>query len=518
MAVDDNARTTLGDYADLIKRRRQYFLSIIPISILLAVFLAYILPASYRSTATILLEPSSIPLEMVKTTPTNYADQQIELVQRRVLTTARLAELIKKVDPYPDRKDLGPIGKARKIVEDTQVEKVDPITLEPLKESDAFSIHYLNSNPELSAVVARQLADLFVNYNRMTRTERASETYNFLLAQSKDLAVSIQQIEQRMAEFKRTHADMLPEDQNRNQSSLLMTQREVDDVEAQVRLAQQRTSQLELDLSQTPRTMVGAVQDPRTQIATLRAELAGAQQKYTPDHPEIKRLNRAIAELSAQVGASAAVGTGVPDNPEYLRVANDLAASRGNLAALRANAYRSRMAIQNYQQKLARAPTVERDYMQLQRDHEIAQGQYADVQKKLRESEYTKAVETEERGERFTMIRTPQAADTPFSPNRLGIILVGLVLGGGLAFGIAAFVDSSDPTVRSARDLLAFAKIATLGAVPIIHNQYDRSQHTRRWSRVAIAYAVALLIVTATVVRSVQHTGSEAARVHSNIQ
>ena len=64
-----------------------YLLTIIPAALLLAVYLAYALPPSYRSSATILLEPSSIPTELVQTTVTSYADQQIELVSRRVLTT-----------------------------------------------------------------------------------------------------------------------------------------------------------------------------------------------------------------------------------------------------------------------------------------------------------------------------------------------------------------------------------------------------------------------------------------------
>ena len=43
----------------------------------------------------------------------------------------------------------------------------------------------------------------------------------------------------------------------------------------------------------------------------------------------------------------------------------------------------------------------------------------------------------------------------PYFPNRLGIILLGAVLGCGIAFGIAAAVDASDPTLRGNADLQA---------------------------------------------------------------
>ena len=158
--------SSLGDYLGVLRRRRIYLLTILPAALLLAVYLAYALPAIYRSSATILLEPSSIPTELVQTTVTSYADQQIELVSRRVLTPENLEPLVKEVDPYPDQPELSARDKALQIVEDTVVERVDPITLEVLKESNAFSIHYHNADPERAAAVAERIADLFLGYNR----------------------------------------------------------------------------------------------------------------------------------------------------------------------------------------------------------------------------------------------------------------------------------------------------------------------------------------------------------------
>ena len=93
MSTND-APGTLGDYIAVLKRRRLLLLIILPASLLLAVFIAFVLPATYRSSATILLEESSIPKELVKTSVTQYADQQIELVQRRVLTADNIEPIV----------------------------------------------------------------------------------------------------------------------------------------------------------------------------------------------------------------------------------------------------------------------------------------------------------------------------------------------------------------------------------------------------------------------------------------
>jgi polysaccharide biosynthesis transport protein len=501
---------SLSDYGALIRRRRVYILAIIPTAALLSIFIAYALPANYRSSATILLEPSTIDPAVRRAPAENYTEQQIELVQRQAMSKDHLVELVHKFDPYPDDKADGPAEKAQMIFEDTTIERVDPVTLLPLQDSNAFSIHYNNPDPARAAAVAQRLADLFLHYNQETRAERASEAYEFLSAQSKQLDQSIRELEQRRADFKRAHANQLPDEQNRSQDSLDRTRRDVDVIEGEIRVAEQKQSLLTVQLSQVPPTLVGAVQDSLTQLATLKAQLADAQQKYTASHPDIKRLQRAIADLSAQIGAGGGPQAVKPDNPEYLRIASELASAQQELSALRTNAGSAHARIQDYETRLERSPTVERDYLQLERDYQVAQQQFQDVQKKLQEAEYNKAVESEQHGDRFTLIHTPRPNAKVFSPNRLGIILLGIVLGTALAGGLAAFADSSDPTVRSARDLLELPGIARIGAVPILFNKADQRRIARRWGVAVIAYAVATLLVAATVIQATRH-GQEAA-------
>jgi hypothetical protein len=83
-------------------------------------------------------------------------------------------------------------------------------------------------------------------------------------------------------------------------------------------------------------------------------------------------------------------------------------------------------------------------------------------------------------------------------------------LGAAVAGGLAALADSSDPTVRSARDLLELPGVARIGAVPILFNKADQRRIARRWGVVLIAYAVATVFVAVTVIQATRH-GQEAA-------
>jgi polysaccharide biosynthesis transport protein len=489
---------TLGAYAAVLRRRWLILATIIPSSILIAVFLAYTLPPSYRSSATILLEPSSIPSELIQTTVISYADQRIELVQRTVMTPERLTSVVEKVDPYPALK-ASTREKARMIIDNTTIEKVDPVTLEAATESPAFTIHYDNADRQTAIAINKQIAELFLNYNRETRTAQAREAYNFLSAKSKELTSYVGDIEKRIADFKAKYGDALPESRIRNEQSLDRVQRDIDAADVQVRMLEQQESLLALQLKGISPTIVASGADIPTQLGALRAELAAAQQKYTADHPDVKRLKLAIAALAEQAKLAGSPQV-VPDNPDYLRVSTELQSLRGNLAAWRSTAARARAQLANYERRLSNTPGVERDYAQLERDRALAQEQLIGIRNKLQAAGVAQTLEAEAKGERYTLIREASAGSEPYSPNRLGIILLSIVVGGAIAAGLAAFRESADPSVRNANDVAELSDLAVIGAIPKLLTPADRRRQHALLGSLAGAYLAAIAIVVVAVI------------------
>jgi len=502
-AMDKGERVkSLGDYVEVLRRRWIYPAVIIPLGVFVAVVLAFMLPTLYRSSATILLEPSSIPADMVRTTVTSYADLQIDLVRRAALSHSRLTALVKEIDPYPGLKDLTPEDKAGMVSDSTWIERVDPITLEPLAESTAFSIHYDNPDPKIAQKVSIRLAELFLTYNREVRTAQAAQTYEFLKAKSEELAATVDQLSGQIADFKQKHQAALPEDELDNRSALERTRRDLDNVESQARLAEQREAVLAVQLSQLNATLVGAATDTRSDLATLRAELAAAQQRYSPDHPDIKRLRRAIETLVAQGATESAAPVANADNPEYLQVAAELEAARRDVAALRAQAGRARAEIGGYQHRIQLAPSLEREYLQLVRDRDMTIGQLESARKMMRDAEMAQRLESEQKGERYTLIRRPQIPESPVSPNRLGILLLGIVLSTALAFGLAAIVDVVDPSVRTTQDIADLMEVPIVGTIPVMRNATDQQHLRSRVLKLAVVGGIGTLAVVLTVLRA----------------
>jgi polysaccharide biosynthesis transport protein len=489
---------TLGDYFDVVRRRWIYPATVLPAAILIAVYLAYTLTPIYRSSGTILLEDSSIPADMVRTTVTT----RIDVAQRIVLTQENMAALVESLDPYPTL-DMGTNAKARELLENIAVERVDPITLQPADPSNAFSVHFYHPSPDVARAVADRLIEMFLNYGRETRAQGAADTHGFLLAQSRHVLEEVAELESRLADFRTQYTDAMPDAQARNQQSLERLVRELDTVEQQIRTAEERRRLFELQLTQINPYLFDPDGDWQAELASLRAQLAEARQRYTEEHPTVRRLRRSIDGMSARAEASSGADRTAPaDNPNYIQVASQLETVRAELSALRATASRARQQIQSYEDSLVIAPEVERQYRQLARDYETAQARYREIESALREASLAQALETEERGERLTLLRAPGRPSTPDSPNRLGIILLGFVLGSALGGGLAAFTESSDPTIRSARDLTDITEIKPLGAVPVILNGQDRRRRALAWAAASVVLVVAVMFVSATVTQA----------------
>jgi succinoglycan biosynthesis transport protein ExoP len=500
---------SLTDYKGLLRRRRRYLFTIIPASLLIAVFVAYVLPPKYRASGTIMLEDSSLPQNVVATQVTQEDDnaeraaQQLELLRRKVMTKESLLEIVKQMDPYPNLREMTPSQKANQLLEDSSIERVDPLTFQPIEQSKAFSLHYLNPDAELAAAVDQKLVDLFVTFNRRMRAEASRDAYQFLEAQAKQLEQEMDTQERKLAQFKAKYGDALPEAEGRNLAGEDRTRRDLDTLQHDIIQAEQQEAQFQVQLNSISPSLVGAVGDWNKELAKARGELAEAEQKYTPEHPDVKRLRRAVADLVAKgAGAGGARNGAAADNPEYLAIQSQLTGVRRQLTSLHAQEAQARGALGLFEKNLATAPNVEREYTQLSREHENLQNSYADLQNKMKNAALAQTLETEARGERFTLLRAAVAPTKPFSPNRLGIILLGAVLGCGIAFGIAVAVDASDPTLRGNNDLQMIMQTSAIGSIPKLLNPKDLRRQRLVWGSAIAGFTVAAVFVAATVLSS----------------
>jgi capsular polysaccharide biosynthesis protein len=124
---------------------------------------------------------------------------------------------------------------------------------------------------------------------------------------------------------------------------------------------------------------------------------------------------------------------------------------------------------------------------------------YASLLAKREDARIAASLERQRAHEQFKVVSRAQVPTAPVSPNRPAIVLVGLVLGVGLALGLLAFHEVRDSAIRAESEVLTTLGIPVLAMVPVVTTATDRRRARRR--KVTLSAAAALVLVVVTVMR-----------------
>jgi succinoglycan biosynthesis transport protein ExoP len=532
-------------------------------SILAAIFW----PASYSATGTILIEQQELPIDLVRSTVSTYATQRIQIISQRVMTTEELMGIIQRYNLYPELRKSKPreeiIATMRRAVNLQMIsaDVIDPRSGSPTKATIAFSITYSNRSPQLAAEVANELVSLYLQQNIEAREKSSRDAVTFISGESARLDADINQIQGELAAFKSKHANELPElsqlnltGVNQMQDQLLETDARLQSISQQLLFLDSQLAQINptaqvytssgervqspADLLKSLRSQYArdsalytpnhpdvirlkrqianleasvdadksgaTLNDYRRQLEDTKTQLADALHRYSPDYPDVVQLQRLVDSLQAQVDAQSLKASKDPkssapdadteearvnaDNPAYVQ----LRAQRQGLTIDRKNLEERRVALQEkqneYQQRLARTPAVEREYTEILRRLNSAQAQYGQLRAKQMEADVAENLETERKGEHFTLIEPPIAPEEPTSPNRGLIILFGLVAALGSALGVVILLETLDGSIRGRQQLQALISVPPLAVIPIMLTHDDLV--LRRRHRLYALYSV----------------------------
>jgi uncharacterized protein involved in exopolysaccharide biosynthesis len=180
---------------------------------------------------------------------------------------------------------------------------------------------------------------------------------------------------------------------------------------------------------------------------------------------------RRVEELQEQLKNAPAnpatpVSSEQPDNPAYIQIQAGREAARTERASLMEQQMQLRARLAELEQRSAATPMIERDYTALMSDLVSAQKKHAEVQQKQMEAQLGENLETERKGERFTLIEPPLEPQKPVSPNRLLILVMGVLLSIGTALGLMWLLEALDTRIRSRDDIIALLNVPPLAVIP----------------------------------------------------
>ncbi len=435
---------------------------IIPPFIVLAIAgiaTAFLLPATYRSTATLLVESQELPNDMVTPTSGAVVDQRIAKIRQQVLSRGDLISLIEQNDLYQEERRRRPLSE---IVEDmreaTSVESVSSAGAAPAGGSNtvAFQMAFNYRDPVKAQAVMQSFVGRFLEIDTSNLEEQTSNTVSFLQDQATKLQGQISQLEGQIRSIK-------------SQNGLAISaagapiMADSSGYEGQAAALEAQNRQLMLTTRR--------VKDPK--VAAAEQNLAVVRSTFSETHPDVVRAKQQLAELKALEKSEG-------PSTDIAMIQTQIQANNAQIAAL--NRARTENAARATAQMAssARGPAVMEQVMQLDSRANQLRSQYQDVSASLLRAQNTARMARERRGDRLTVVEPPAVPDTPVWPNRPVIMLAGV--GGGLALGLllALILEFVLRPIRGV-DQVESIGIDTLAVVPTF--KIDRGGFFSRFRR-----------------------------------
>jgi hypothetical protein len=148
-------------------------------------------------------------------------------------------------------------------------------------------------------------------------------------------------------------------------------------------------------------------------------------------------------------------------------------------------------------QLLGATPAVAEQLDALQREYRHLLQSYQDFSRRRLEAGVQADLERRQLGEQFRVLEAAFLAPEPTSPNRLMIVVIGVIVGFALGGGLGVVIEAADPSIHTARQLQGALGVPVLASIPRIWLEADRLTQRRRRLRAAIATVV--LVVFALV-------------------
>ncbi len=449
----------------------RYLLVLIPTILFLAagIAAAFVLPTVYRSTATLLVESPQLPDDVIGSGSVDIIDQRIAKYRQQVLSRPKLIELIQKhrlyVEERSDKSLSDVIDQMRKAT------KIEAVAAELQRSGGnrsstiAFALNFDYKTASQAQAVAQDMTEQLLLLDATKSSAQAEGTVRFLTEQATALQAQISEAQNRIESIKAQNGLAL------SNPGMMALGGANGGFDVQI-IALQRDNALLR--AQREARQSAAERDPV--VFAAEAELAAAQARYADDHPDIAIAKRRLRE--AQRLAASNQAKQPPDTIEQ-----QIEANNAQIAALQSMRARELARLSSAQTAMAQAPLVEQQIAQEQQALDLLVQQYDGVSSRLMQAQGTAKAESEQKGERLSVIDPPVVPEEPNSPNRPLLILGGLAAGLGAGLLLALAAELFFRPIRDLADLRTVAGAPPLATIPTIEFGPHRSLGARMQGR-----------------------------------
>ncbi len=502
-----NRELSMNDYVAMLRRRAKVILIPTLLAPLAGYLVSRVFPARYTSQSLILVESQKVPETMVQPVVSEDLTERVVTLEQQVLSQSSLQPVVERLFPgrTSEQTDAA-IADIRSHVSlepvITELSAIGDTAGKPTRAGQSpvpgFYLKYTTSNPREAQQVCSELTTLFIDEDLKSIQAATNGTNEVLNRGIEDAKRNLDDMDAKLAAFKKQYVGQLPGEQDNNLKVLATLDTELEANTQTLNRAQQDKSYTESLLTQQL-AMWNSSQEstnPETlqkQLSDLQSQLVQLQARYTDDHPDVVKLKANIAAVKQQL-AQANKSLPAGDSGSQKTSANEPVEIRQ--LRLQAHQYddaisvasqvqkRLQQQIALYQGRISLSPGVEEQYKELTRDYDGALKAYQELLLKKSTNDMTIKMNNQSEGERMFPLNPADFPGAPSFPNPLFFAAGGL--GAGLAVGVtlALGLEISDKSIRNEADAEAVLELPTLASIPWVESNANGSGTDRTsWRR-----------------------------------
>jgi uncharacterized protein involved in exopolysaccharide biosynthesis len=363
--------------------------------------------------------------------------------------------------------------------------------------------------------------------------EAQSAAQQYFQAEVKQAQKDLNDIEQKLTQFRLKNAGRLPEELQMNMSQVNNLENRLGSLaeaanrntqermmlETQMNIAKERLNAIKAGAAQRDQQLMEL---DRT-IQTLQTQIAQMKQRYTPDFPDLQTAEQQLALYQRQreeVAHQSATKTDTDAAGDDSMLARERLDSQAQIKALQVQLDANKMdakqikaataaasaALKNYESRLESAPIGEQEYTELVRDHNLAKQRYDKAQQDLQKAIISMDLQQRKQGETLELLDSASLPATPTAPKRQMIIPLGLFAGLILGLALVAMRELKDTSLKNLKDARLYTQLSILGSIPLLENDLVVQRRKQiMWVGWATAALAGLAIMGLSVARYYIH-------------
>jgi capsular exopolysaccharide synthesis family protein len=456
------ANLDLAAFIRIVTHWRWLILGALTLGLLAAVLVTMLTTPIYRSWVTLEVNPPTVEImdEKQGERPTPISNWDFVTTQVGLLKSRSIAErAAQDLNLANNEEFVGSTGDASSRLQVATDRIAAGIEAEVPEQGQLIEFSFDSEDPVLSASIANQVAESFINSNLQRRYDASSYARRFLERQIAKTRGELEKSERQLVAYAQAQGIIntgsgeqgaSPTDANSIQGeSLIALNKALADAIAR-RVAAEGAYRAGTAVGTTAEVNA-STQELRQSRASLQAEYQDKRTLMKPDHPDMLALKSRIDELDRQISRETAQASSGRSNTLLAEYRSALAAE---------GALRSRVAGLKGDVLNLRGRSIQ--YNILQREVDTNRSLYDALLQRYKEVGVAGGIGTAP----VSIVDRAEVPTSPYKPNLLTNILVGLIVGLLAGLGLAIALEYFYDTIKSREDIRNKLGLACLGAVP----------------------------------------------------